>query len=258
MKKHDFTANPAPANRKAGARKRGRATTLVLALLGCALPARPALAQQVLVQANVADDTVKTSFGPNRRYFGHLYVGYGLVAGPAAAGAGLRFGLPSSELRLGGRLKRRLSQTLALNLDLGYAYQRYALAQNAQKTVPSPALHRSESLARHQLYSEASLRLNAGRRGNTVGRYLDLLAGGGWVAATAHSADDEPGPGIDAVETIERGLPYLNPWTADLGTRLGWDRYALTARYRVGAVFRTGYGWPELPRWRVGVEVGLF
>ncbi|MFC7668693.1 hypothetical protein ACFQT0_15925 [Hymenobacter humi] len=228
-------------------------------LLAAGVLAGSARAQQVLVQADVADDTVKTAFGPNRSYFGHAYVGYGLVAGPAGRGAGLRYGLGSSELRAGGRLKFRLTQAVALNLDLGYAYQRYELAQNAQKTVPTPALHRRERLGLHQLYSEASLRLNAGRRGNAVGSYLDLLAGGGWVAGTQHTTEDEPGPGVGSVETTERGLPYLRRWTGSVGARLGIDRYALVGRYRLSAAFGEGYAaWPELPRWLLGVEVGLF
>lgn len=230
---------------------------LLLVLGGAGLPA--AQAQQVLVQANVADDTVKTTFGPNRRYFGHLYVGYGLVAGPAGTGAGLRYGLHSAELRGGGRLKFRLNQLLALNLDAGYAYLRYDLAQNDQKTVPTPALHRSENLGLHQLYSEISLRLNAGRRGNSVGSYLDLLAGGTWAAATSHTTEDEPAPGISSIETTERGLPYLRRWTGGVGARLGFDRYALTTRYRLTSSFGPSLAnAPELPRWLLGVEIGLF
>jgi len=230
---------------------------LLLVLGGAAQPA--AHAQQVLVQANVADDTVKTAFGPNRRYFGHLYLGYGLVAGPAGSGAGLRHGLHSTELRGGGRLKVRLSQALALNLDAGYAYLRYDLAQNDQKTVPTPAQHRRENLGLHQLYSEISLRLNAGRRGNSVGSYLDLLAGGTWVAATSHTTEDDPAPGIGSVETTERDLPYLRRWSGGVGARLGFDRYALAARYRLSPSFSPGFAAaPELPRWLLGVEIGLF
>jgi len=230
---------------------------LVGACCFLALPA--ARAQQVLVQANVADDTVKTTFGPNRRLFGHGYLGYGLLAGPAGPGAGLRYGLGSMELRGGGRFKIRLTQTLAVNLDLGYAYLRYELAQNNQKIVPTPALHRRESLGLHQVYSEASVRVNAGRRGNAVGCYLDLLAGGAWVAATNHTTADEPAPGIRSVETTETGLPYLRRWTGGVGARFGLDRYALTGRCRLSSAFGADYAaWPELPRWLVGVEIGLF
>ena len=236
-----------------------RVVQLVVAAWVLVGGAHVAQAQQVLVQANVADDTLKTALGPNRRYFGHLYIGYGLVAGAAGRGAALKYGPPSSELRGGGRFKVRLSQLLALNLDLGYSYLRYDLAQNALKTVPTPALHRRERLNAHQLYSEISLRLNAGRRGNAIGSYLDLLASSGWVAATSHTTEDTPNPGIGSVATTEYGLPYLRRWTSTVGARFGFDRYAFAARYRVSPVFGAGYAaWPELPRWVLGVEVGLF
>ena len=229
----------------------------VVALLAVAPAA--ARAQQVLVQANVADDTVKTAFGPNRRWFGHGYVALGLVAGPSEAGAQLRPGFLSADARLGGRLKLRLGQSVALCGDLAYAYLRYELAQEAGKLVPAPALHRRETLALHQLATEIGLRLNYGRRGNAVGRYLDLMAGGSWAVGTRHTTEDVPAPGIGSVETTETGLPYLRRFGGSAGGRLGFDRYALVARYRLSPAFARGYAaWPELPRWVIGFEVGLF
>lgn len=218
-----------------------------------------AQAQQVMVQANVAEDTLKNSFGPNRKLFVHSYVGYGLVAGAGGSGAAVRYGFPSYEVQAGARCKRRFSQTFALNLDARYAYLRYALAQNDQKTLPTSAQHRAENLALHQLQAEISLRLNAGRRGNAIGRYLDLLAWGSWAAATRHETDDEPAPGIGSVETIEAGLPYLRRFGGGVGARLGSDRYAVVARCRLSSVFVDDYAaWPELPRWILGLEIGLF
>ena len=225
-------------------------------LAGATVAAR---AQQVLVQANVAADTVKTTFGPNRRWFGHGYVGWALVAGPSSAGAAVRYGPLSAEARVGGRLKLRLGSTVALCGDLAYAYLRYELAQEAGKQVPAPTLHQQESLALHQLSSELALRLNYGRRGNAVGSYLDLLAGGSWAAGTRHTTEDVPAPGIGASETTESGLPYLRRFGGSAGARLGFDRYALVGRYRLTSAFAPGYAaWPELPRWLLGLEVGLF
>lgn len=229
--------------------------------LGALLAGSPVAvrAQQVLVQGNVAADTVKTTFGPNRRWFGHGYVALGLVAGPAETGTALRYGSPSAEVRVGGRLKLRLGQSVALCGDLAYAYQRYELAQKAGKVVPSPALHQRENLALHQLASDIAVRLNYGRRGNAVGGYLDLLAGGSWAAGTRHTTEDVPAPGIKSVETTESGLPYLRRFGASTGARLGLDRYALVARYRLTPAFASGYAaWPELPRWVIGFEVGVF
>ncbi|WP_375419401.1 hypothetical protein [uncultured Hymenobacter sp.] len=237
----------------------GGAPLMVLSLLG-SLPGR---AQQVLVQADVAADTLRADFGPNRRYFGHLFVGGGLVLGPAGgAGARLRYGPPSRELELGARLKRRYSPTLALTLAVRYARLSYGLAQTGPKIVPGPTRHRRESLTLHQAQLEGGLRLNAGHRGNIVGHYLDLLAWGGWVAGTAHRTEDDPAPGAGASTsaTTGRGLRYLARWPAGLGLRLGSGRLALTGRYRLTAVFRgrEASAWPELPRGVLGLEIGLF
>ena len=73
-----------------------------------------ARAQQVLLHSEVARDTLTPRTGPNRRYFGHFYLGYGLVAGGSSAGLPLRYGVGSTEVQLGGRLKRRFTNDLRL------------------------------------------------------------------------------------------------------------------------------------------------
>jgi len=238
-------------------RNKQQVTRNTLAL--CLLTA-PALAQQVLVQADVAADTLAPRTGPNRRLFGHFYLGYALAAGPAGgSGVALRYGTGSAEAQAGGRLKYRISQTLALTADLRYAFLRYTLAQEAGKIVPSPALHEAEQLVFHQLQSEVGLRLNVGERGNSVGRYLDLLAWGSWAFAREYRADEVPPPGASSLQTTVGNPPYLRALVGGLGARLGQNRYSLTARYRLSSPWTTDYSaWPALPRWLVGVELGLF
>lgn len=247
-----------------GAGRGGRAgrwrRVLMGVLMGVLLLPLAGRAQQVLVAGEVAQDTLRPDFGPNRRYFAHFFVGGGLVLGPAGGpGARLRYGPPSNELELGARFKRRYSQTLALTLSLRYALQTFALAQTDQKTLPNPTQHLHESLRLQAVQLEAGLRLNAGRRGNVVGRYLDLLAWGGRVLATAHLTEDEPAPsaGATTLDTAERGLSYLARWPAGVGLRLGSGHLALTGRYRLTPALRGAAG-PELPRGVLGLEIGLF
>lgn len=215
-------------------------------------------AQRVLLREDVADDTIRTTFGPNRAYYNHAYLSYGLVAGPAErAGAEVRYGR-SAEVQLGVRNKWRVARQVALGLDLRYARPVYYLAQNAQKVVPNAAQHRREYLALPQLQTEAFLRLNYGRRGNAIGRYVDLLGWGGWVISSVHHYEDAPAAGAKKVDVAERGLAYVNRWTYGTGLRLGSSRYALVGRYRLSDVFRPAYRaqYPELPRWVLGLEVG--
>jgi hypothetical protein len=223
-----------------------------LALLVAGVPAR---AQQVLLQTDVATDTIPSRTGPNRRYFGHLYAGYTLAAGPSALG--VKYGFPSSELQLGGRLKRRLGSFLAFNTDLRYAYQRYGLDTEASRTGPFGTGFDSQFFSYHQLQGEASLRLSPyHRRGNTVGRYLDLLAYGGWAFATTY-ATTKPGPSGGKLEEVAHQPDYLARWQGGVGARLGSNSLALVGRYRLTEAVRTA-GVPEPPRWQLGIELGWF
>ncbi|WP_400190801.1 hypothetical protein [Hymenobacter sp. B81] len=227
------------------------------ALLLALLPAAAAHAQTVLLDADVAADTARQTFGPNRRFYRHLYGGYALVVGPDQPGAPLRYGA-SGELTLGLRHKLRLTSWLALGADVRYLRQTYALRQTAGKVLPTPVLHHRESFTLHRADAEAWLRLNAGRRGNAIGQYLDLGAWGGWVLGSAHHTEDRPGAGpARRVLGTERGLRYLERWPYGLAGRLGLGRYAAQARYRLSDSFR-GAAYPELPRWALGLEVGLF
>lgn len=226
---------------------------LVLVLLG--LRAAPARAQRVLLRADVAEDTLYSGYGPNRAFYNHLYVGYLPVVGRDAPGAALRFG-HSAEFMLGMRNKVRLSETFSTGLDLRFVRLVYALAQTADKRLPTPALHHRESLSLSQAQLEGFVRLNVGARGNVIGRYLDLTGWGGWVLATAHHTEDRPPTGPRRVQRVERGLPYLQRWPYGAGVRLGTSRYALVARRRFSRTFTAGSPYPELPRWTVGVELG--
>jgi hypothetical protein len=223
------------------------------------LQATATQAQRILLRESLATDTVPGVFGPNRAYYNHFYVGYGLVAGPGEGpGAALRYG-NSGELVLGLRNKFRVSQALALGLDMRYARVAYYLAQNGQKILPNPVQHYREYLALPQAQLEAFARLNYGRRGNVIGRYLDVGGWGGWVISTAHHYEDKPaGSGAKNVDVTEHGLWYLRRWSYGAGVRAGFGRYALTGRYRLSDVFAGAAPphYPELPRWVIGVELG--
>jgi hypothetical protein len=221
-----------------------------------------AQAQQVLLHTDVARDTLRPRTGPNRRYFGHFYLGYGLAVGGSSAGLPIRYGVGSTEVQLGGRLKRRLANNLALTADLRYAYLRYALAQDAgPKAPPFGPLHGTETLTYHQLQGELGLRLNAGfrPRGNVMGTYLDLLAYGGGAVGANHTTIDETTT-QGRLEMTRHQPPYMQRWLGGVGLRLGSGPLALVGRYRLSESLRSVEGSPPLqpPRWVVGLEIGWF
>jgi len=231
-----------------------------IALLGLVLSwcGYNAQAQRVLLRANVAADTTYDTYGPNRAYYNHFYLGYAAVMGPSAGtGAELEYGR-SAEVFVGLRNKWRLTQTLALGADLRYNHLTYYLRQNDQKVLPTPAQHYREYVALHQAQAEGFVRINYGRRGNAIGRYVDVLGWGGWVMGTAHFYEDRPGPnGARRQRVSERGLDYVRRWPYGVGARAGIGRFALVGRYRLADTFTTDAQarYPELPRWTVGLEL---
>ncbi|RAK69917.1 hypothetical protein DLM85_03420 [Hymenobacter edaphi] len=253
-------AGPQGRGPRVGGRGRWAGLALASTLAALLLAASPARAQRPLLSTDVAADTARQTYGPHRRHFRHLYLAYMPVLGqPAGRGADLRPWV-SAEMVLGLREKLRLTPVLAIGADARYVYLRYALAQHPDKVLPDAALHHRESLALHRADLEGWARLRFGRQGNTVGRYLDVSGWGGWVAATAHHTEDEPNSArAKRVKTTETGLPYLRRWAYGAGARLGSQRLVLTARYRLSDTFRgVAAGlYPELPRWTVGLEIGV-
>jgi hypothetical protein len=223
------------------------------------LGAPAAYAQRVLLGSNTGQDTVREAYGPNRFFFRHLFLSYVPIVGQSD-GAELH-AFRSAEFSLGARHKYRLSQAAAVGFDLRYTRLNYSLKQTTDKVLPTAAQHYSEALVLHQAVLEPFVRLNMGRRGNVVGHYLDLTGWGGWVAGTVHAYEDRPGaPGASRTVVHERGLNYLRRWPAGVGARLGSNRYAAVVRYRLTNTFTgtTAAGYPELPRWAAGLELGLF
>ena len=253
------TMNPTQKRHAAAWPAALRRRLLGLASAALLLSAAPAQAQRPLLSTDVAVDTARQTYGPNRRHFRHLYVAYLPVLGQAGRGAQLR-PWASAELAVGLREKLQLLGPLAIGADVRYVFVRYGLAQKADKVLPDARLHHREALLLHRIDLEGWARLRFGRRGNTVGHYLDLGGWGGWVAATAHHTEDEPNNArAKRISTTETGLPYLRRWSYGVGGRLGSQRIALTARYRLSDTFRPAWMgvYPELPRWLVGVEIGV-
>ena len=225
------------------------------------LAATSVQAQRVLLRADPATDSMEVAYGPNRRFYQHVFLGYAPVVGaPAGNGADLRY-FTSAEPFAGLRYKFRLTKTVATGFDLRYARLVYALEQNPQKQLPNSQLYYKESLVFSQLQAEPYVRLGFGRRGNVIGHYLDMSGWGGWAMATSHHAESRPGTnGSARTVTVERNLSYVRRWSYGLGARLGAGRYAVLGRYRLSHTFTTSANpaYVELPRWLVGLEVGLF
>ena len=242
-----------------------------LLFLGCLTSVS---AQKVLLEQNVSEDSVKKTFGPNLKYFGHFYGGFGLIAGPAEAGSKIRYFI-SHEFLLGYRFKYKVGKVYALGLDATVTFQSVFLKQEDGKTLPTTAMYDSEKLKFTNIGLGFYNRFNWDKRGNYVGNFIDLGVYGNWMPFKTHVYEDDQiflltGP-LNAVKEIkvrETGLNYIADFNYGLLSRIGFNRYVLYGTYRLSDLFNTGYwvtgvdgnnlfDFAELPRISIGFQIGI-
>lgn len=215
-----------------------------------------AFSQDILLQQNVKADTIRPTRGPNLRNYSHLYIGLGF---PLYTSENVNYTIPglSSELNMGLRYKRRITNYLATGMELELSATSYKLKQTDTKTIPDTVVNDKEKFQIGALMGSGYVRINLGRRGNYIGNYLDLGAYGGWNFQKKHKTTNGNNEG-EKVRLSTTQLKYVENFSYGLLARIGVSRYAFTAHYRLSDIFKASYAMPELPRLIIGVEVGLF
>lgn len=215
-----------------------------------------AFSQEILLKQDVKADTVRPSFGPNLKNYLHGYLGLGF---PFFTNEAVKYTKPGLSIDINGgiRYKRKITNYVAVGLDLGLYLDAYKLKQSKEKVVPDTVSNDKEKLQFSSVSSSAFVRINVGRRGNYMGNYLDLGAYGSWNYIKKHKAVNENAEG-EKVKVLTSRLHYIEDFSYGFLSRLGNGRYALTAHYRISDLFKARYSMPELPRLMIGFEFGLF
>jgi len=213
-------------------------------------------AQEVLLEQNVQADSIRPTWGPNLKNFTHFYIGVGFPLNTNEDVTYTKMG-SSAIIDFGFRYKRKFSSFLAAGFDLGFGTASYNLSQDIPKTVPDSIINEKEKFRIIGASPSAYLRINFGRRGNYVGNFLDMGAYGGWNMRKLHFTINK-NELDEKIRVATTRLDYMENFTYGFLARAGSNRYVVTARYRMSDIFKPSYTIPELPRFSIGVEVGLF
>jgi len=234
----------------------------------------PALGQKVVLEQDLTQDSVKKTFGPNLKYFGHFYGGFGLYAGASEAGSEIDY-LKSHEFVMGYRFKYKISGVYALGLDGTATFQSVHLKQEAGKTLPATTLYEEEKLKFTNFGLSFYNRFNWDKRGNYVGNFIDLGVYGNLMPFKSHIYEDDqifgivgPLDGVKKVKVRETGLKYVSDTNYGFLMRVGFNRYLIYGTYRISDLFEAGYGgldingnqkfdFAELPRLSIGFQIGI-
>ncbi len=218
------------------------------------------ISQKVLLEENVEYDTLVTKFGQNYANYRHFYISAGFLTGENNPGSEIIF-VNSRQMELGYRYKRKISDNYAFGLGLSICNSSFYLNQKANKIVPNDSLHSSEKIAINSLKLELYNRINIGKRGNIIGKFMDIGFFTSYNYRAKHITKDKLTDTnkffAKKVKSVYKGLEYIENFGYGLGVRLGINRYVIYSQLRLTNIFKSNYNMPELPVYSVGIQIGL-
>ncbi len=221
--------------------------------------------QKVVISKDV-DKQYEGNHGPNMRHYGYFYSGLGVVADyDEEAGSAIKF-WGSGEYTVGYRYKLKLLSFYALGLDASFSHTRYNYEKDDINVFdPANPLTYAQNEKRHLLVNNALgleiyQRINFGRRGNTLGNYLDVGIMGNWnhtVKEVIVKEYDDNAYYAGKSRLVNRKLDFPEPFSYAVSARIGHNKFDIYGRYRLSDYFKDGYDIPELPRLTLGLEMGF-
>lgn len=213
--------------------------------------------QTVLMEDKVKDYMILGKVGPNLKRFDYLNIGIGLILPVNDTSANIL--IPSSYYyTIGFRHKTKINNYLAVGLDVNYNYSQYGLRQDSRKTIPDSIQHNKQNLRFNKFGLGGYIRLNFNKRGNNLGKYMDLGAmADATVSATNFTKDYKDGY---TIKTYKRGMKTYETFNYNLIARLGFNKLVFSASYRMLSMYKKSYfvAGTELPPLSVGLEIALF
>jgi len=226
--------------------------TLILIIMAALNVAQ---AQTEILHVDVDTNTTESQFGPNRRHFIHTFMSLGLHTQIPANG---NYNFPrSSYLSFGALYKLKLSNYFSTGITLSFENSSIQLAKDRPVTFPDSLRHSKETLDQFALSGSYYLRINMEKRGNSIGKYLDLGVGG-LLQTGANYQYEDPLIGKEIKEVKIRHYPMLRASNWYLYTAIGINNFALMARYRMQSFFIDRSGLPEAPPIMIGISWGFF
>lgn len=210
----------------------------------------PGMSQKILLEEDVKSDTVVPAYGPNLKKFRQAFFAFGFPLNLDGTGSSVNFG-SSNEFTVGMRSKYKLCSHNAAGYEIWFNRQRFSLSQDA---FPDSLRNIRELYKIGSLGGAVYDRVNFGRRGNVLGKYLDLGAWGNWHMRKRHEIRNENEEG-EKVDMVTTGLKAMENFSFGLMARAGWGMAALKFSYRLSDHFNDDRA--EFPRLSVGLEIAL-
>lgn len=231
-------------------------TIFWVVLFSCNILFLQGFSQKIMINEDVSDRMRDDKWGPNKRYFGHWFASFGPLFGkPETKGSKIVLG-SSWYVCPGLRFKYKVNAFYSLVSDYSYKMNLFRIKQHNDKQVPNKILNDQEKLTFHAMGLNIYNRFNFGKRGNHLGKYIDLGVYGNWNFSAVHVTKNDINDS-ENIKTKRTGMDYYEPISYGLTGRIGVNYIVLFCHYRSSNIFTKKSKLPELPRFKAGLELGL-
>lgn len=225
------------------------------------------LAQNTIFERDVASKRNRAQTGENTKMHTGVILSYGRILPVAEADSG-KVDLRSSILSYGFYGKRRINNTFSFGWIIEYSRMSYSIAQDTLENKFTPGIeHESDRFNWNLIGGGGFFRTNFGKRGNVLGKHLDI--GGnvmyGFAVKRVISRKDDPSVamGSEQQQNVYKRLKFINRFQYDAFARIGLGNFGVIGRYRLSDLWKShesvnnNESFPELSRFTVGIDLRL-
>ena len=227
-----------------------------------------ATAQRTIMSEDVASyDLTPPKKGPNCLHYTHMYFDLAFYTpNPFEEQIKIKYGL-SYSVTAGYRYKLKLAEWFAIGGDFNHNLMNINFKNTFKPFSEEFAIeHKSDRIRISSIGTELYLRLNFGKRGNTIGKFIDIAGYANLIYFTKHIYTKNYNPPNIYQATKEKvinyNLEYIEPYFYGAKLRLGINRYVISFNYRISEIFSQKFmedtGYSELPKFSVGLQIGVF
>ncbi len=213
--------------------------------------------QKQIIHQNLKQDTLKVDRGPNSRKFTHAYI----IVGGVVPDSKIINPTFSHEFGFGWLKKRKLSNAFSVGYDFAFSYRNYRIKDTSYYALPLGSTLIKERLYTRNLQLKPWFRINLGKHGNTLGKYIDLGAFGEWSFGRTHYYKFENTKGTPQGvkgEYLLKKQDWFLPFNYGAMLRIGYNKWSLFGMYRVSDMFKDNIFFKEMPRITVGVNYAIY
>ncbi len=226
-------------------------------------------AQDVVIEEDMDELSYNEESGPNSKRFSHFYFGLSTYNNLTSEDDFFIKPFISHYFKFGFRDKFKLNNIFALGYDAYFKRNAFYIDQDLDnKFFPTAIIHEKERYILNNIGLSPYLRINFDPgRGNFMGAFLDLGAYADFTILPKHVAflDSEEVTYPNLVDSkvtklINRAPEFTERFYYGVTARLGFNRYVITADYRLSALIDTedieNFD-SDMPVISLGIQIGL-